>query len=170
MSLVVNLCKEEKSNLILPCSIFEEKNLNLSFWFLTEFRCSDIFAVTEYLWNQFFVRGIKIFFCKMFTSVLLDRILDDFAKFFEILIIYTRKLHFNLGFWNIIACAGWAHAEMISSLTKHTRKQFFCTLSKHRRNFHACSASVQILTVFTLPSKCMLSQREETISSLAEHT
>ncbi len=105
----------------------------------------------------------------MFTSVLLDRILDDFAKFFEILIIDTRKLHFNLGFWNIIACAGWAHAEMISPLAKHRRKQFLCTLSLRWTNFHARSASIQILTVFTLPSNCMLSQWAETILSLAKH-
>ncbi len=89
----------------------------------------------------------------------------------------------------IIACAGWAYTETISSLAEHTQNRFHRTLSLSQTNFSVCSASFQILTVFTRTSNAclailkrfnhLLSIRgnnfiacwayEETISSLVEH-
>jgi hypothetical protein len=117
----------------------------------------------------------------MFTMVLIDGILSGFSKF-PLFIPKNCILMWDFGvpLGKIIACAGWAYTEKISSLAEHMRKRFHRTLSLRRTNFRACSASVQILTVFTWPSKRMLSQRgnnfiaswaskRRTISSLAKH-
>jgi hypothetical protein len=66
-------------------------------------------------------------------------------------------------------------------VAEHTRKLFHRTLSLHQTNFRVCSASVQILIVFTwISNKRMLSQQgndliasrayTETIPSFDEHT
>jgi hypothetical protein len=44
------------------------------------------------------------------------------------------------------------HVEMILLHTEHTRKRFHRTLSLRQTNFHACSASSKMLTVFTCTS------------------
>jgi hypothetical protein len=52
---------------------------------MKEFRCSNIFAVTEQVsirGTKFFWRAIQIiFFLKMLTLVLIDEFLDCFSKF-----------------------------------------------------------------------------------------
>jgi hypothetical protein len=99
--------------------------------------------VTKHTRNQFFVEKFQNFFCKMFTMVLLDGILDDFSKFRLfiaencILIWFFRFLFFLLHllsdqtrkrFHHLLSIRGtnfitvWAYEETISSLAKHTRK------------------------------------------------
>ncbi len=52
----------------------------------------------------------------------------------------------------IIACACWAYVETILLHTEHTRNRFYCTLSIRGANFHACSTSGKMITVFTCTS------------------
>ncbi len=114
-----------KSKPYVTCSIFEKKfdSFLLNFTRISMFQhfCDD-WAYAE---RFFVVRYVKFFFL-MFTLVQLDGFL---WQFFEISIIYSRKL---IALWwgcfgyftKIIACAGSAYAETISSLAEHTRKDF----------------------------------------------
>ncbi len=123
-------------NLICPWLIFAFVFI-LFFRFFPEFRCSNIFAVTKHTRNQFFVEKFLNFFCKMFTMVLLDGILDDFSKFRLciaencILIWFFRFLFF------FIAFAFWSNSETISSLAEHTRNEFHHCLSIRGDHFIA---------------------------------
>jgi hypothetical protein len=86
------------------------KNSILFFRFLQEFRCSNLFAVLAKRRTKFLLRVIGIF---------------SNVRFGPILIIYSRKcvlINFFGSFPKIIACAGWAYAERISSLAKPTWK------------------------------------------------
>ncbi len=70
------------------------KKILLSFLrFSPEFRSSNIYAVTEHTRNQIFLRGIqKNFF---FQNLLYGPIRWVPRRFFQILIFYSRNLHFN---------------------------------------------------------------------------
>jgi hypothetical protein len=121
---------------------FSKKNSLLFLRFSSEFRCSNISAVTEHTLNQiFFERYLKKFFFKIFTLVLLDRFLNGFSKFgFFIGKICILIRDFWVIFENysmrmlsirgndFIAC--WAYAEPISSHAEHTRNEFSRMLSQ----------------------------------------
>ncbi len=77
----------------------------------------------QFCWS----RCIRIFFCQKFPLVLLGRILDDFPIFRLFLVdncilIWLLWVIFDI---KVIACAGWAYAEHISSLAEHTQKRFY---------------------------------------------
>jgi hypothetical protein len=74
------------------------------------------------------------------------------SRFFKIGFFIVEICIIIWDFWvifKIIACACWAYAETILSLTEQMRKRFNRTLSIHRTNFRVCSASGKMLTVFT---------------------
>ncbi len=100
------------------------KNSINFFRFLSEFRCSNIFAVTEHTWNQFFVAR----YLKSFINIHFGSIRRDPWRFFLIPSIYSLKLHFTFGClgyenysmrWLCIRgkyfIGGWAYEETISS-------------------------------------------------------
>ena len=109
--------------------------------FSPEFRCSNISEVTirgtKFLWWAI----QKCFFSKIFTLVLLDRVLDGFSKFGffigEICILirdfwvifenYSMRM-LSIRGNDFIAC--WAYAEPISSHAEHTRNEFPRMLSQ----------------------------------------
>ncbi len=124
------------------------KKISLIFLrFSPEFRCSNIFAVTEHTRNQIFWWAIQKFFfskCSIFGPIWWFP-----RRFLKILIIYSQNLHFNLVFLSIFRKLCWAHAETISSHAEHTWNRFHRTLSIRGTNFRACSASCKMWTVFT---------------------
>ncbi len=127
---------------------------------------------------NFFERYPNIFFCKIFTLVLLDRLLDGFSKFWffigEIcILIRDFWVIFENYSMRMLSIRGndLSHAE-------HTRNRFHHMLSILGTNFHACSASGKMWALLHVQS--MLSIRRmnfiahwaywELISSHAEHT
>ncbi len=77
---------------------FSKKNSLLILRFSPEFRSSNIFAVTEHAPNQIFLeRFPKIFFLQ---NVHLGPFRWVPKRFFKIWILYSRNLHFNVGFLN----------------------------------------------------------------------
>ncbi len=104
-------------------------------------------------------------------------------QFFDIPIIYTRQLQFNLGFWGTFR-------KLYHALAEHARKRFHHLLSIRGNNFitHWVDAkrifvdaqpAFKLFTVFSWALKSMQSQRgndliacwahTETIVLLAEH-
>ncbi len=78
---------------------FSKKISLLFLRFLPEFRSSNIFAETEHTRNQiFFKRYPKFFFSKCSLGSYPIRWVTK--RFFKIWILYSRNLHFNVGFLN----------------------------------------------------------------------
>ncbi len=116
-------------NLICPWSIFEKISI-LFLRFLTEFLCSNIFAVTEHTRNQiFFVSYPKRFFSQNFYFGPISWVPK---RFFKILIIYSQNVQFNRYFWVIFENYSMhiAHAE-------HTWKRYYGTMSIRGNDFIA---------------------------------
>jgi hypothetical protein len=66
----------------MPLVNFRKKFRFFFLRFLSEFRSSNIFAVTEHTRNQIFLEIYpKIFFFRKFTLVLLDGFQNGFTKF-----------------------------------------------------------------------------------------
>ncbi len=99
---------------------FSKKISLLFLQFPPEIRSLNIFAVTEHTRNQIFLeRYPKNFFVQ---NVQLGPIRWVPKRFFKIWILYSRNLHFNVGFLNDFRKLQQAYAE-------HTRKRFYRTLS-----------------------------------------
>ncbi len=114
-----------------------------SFDFLLEFLCSNISAVTEHTRNQIFSASYqKVIFFKFLRFGPIRWVP---RWFYKISINYSPNFHFILVFLSNFRKLKHAHAE-------HKRKQFYSTLSLRWTNFHTCSASGKILTVFTCTS------------------
>ncbi len=123
----------------MPWRSFEKISI-LYLRFLPEFRCSNIFAVTEQTRNQIFLVSYKKnVLTKIFTLVLLD----DFQMVFQNFDYFLSKFACLLGDFRKLqhARACRAYVETILSHTEHTRKRFHHTLSIRGTNFCACSAS-----------------------------
>ncbi len=135
----------------MPLVNFWKKFRSFSFDFRQNFVVRTFSRWLSIRGTKFFLRDIQKFFSKMFTWVLLDGFLNGFPKlgFFIVEICILIR-----DFWVIFENAH-AHAE-------HTRKQFYRTLSIQRTNFRVCSASGNILTVFTCTA--MLSIRGNDLS------
>jgi hypothetical protein len=80
---------------------------------------------------------------------------------FEISIIYSKIFHFIKLFWVLskyFSMRGLSIRGNDFIVAAHTRKRFHHTVSLRRTNSRVCSASIPILTLFTLTSQSMLSQ------------
>ncbi len=101
------------------------KKLMLFLRYLPEFRCSNIFAVTEHMRNQIILVSYQNkFFPKIFTSVLLDEFLGGFSNFLLFIVkICILIWYFWVIFENFSMCmlgipvndsiAHWVYKEMI---------------------------------------------------------
>jgi hypothetical protein len=75
------------------------KNISILFLrFLPEFRCSNIFAVSEHTRNQIFLASYQKFFPQHFHFGPIKWVP---RQFFKILVIYSQTLQFSLVFLSI---------------------------------------------------------------------
>ncbi len=133
-----------KLNPYMPFVNFRKKISLLFLRFSSEFRCSNISAVTEHTRNQiFFERYLKKFFLQSlhFVPITLYGILDGFSKFRffigEICILirdfWVIFKNYSMHMLSIrgndfIAC--WAYAEPISLHAEHSRNKLPHMLSQ----------------------------------------
>jgi hypothetical protein len=137
-----------KSNPYMPLVNFRKKNSLPFLRFSPEFRSSNIYAVTDHTRNQiFFERYPKIFFLQNLHYVPFRSVP---RRFFQILIFYSRNLHFNKGFLRHFRKLLYAHAE-------HTRKRFYLMLSILGTDFFANWAYEEWISAHAQPAvKCEL--------------
>ncbi len=135
--------------------------------------------MTEHMQNQFFCASYMNFFCVWIVHFGPVRWVP--CWFSEIPILYCQAMHFVRLFCffpQFLACTGLNQHWNDFLHTESTPKRFHCWLSQRWTNFRVCSASNQILTIFSWTYYRMLSQRRtnfiavcvnaETISSQTE--
>jgi hypothetical protein len=120
-------------DLICPWPIFEEKKSLIFLRFSPEFRCLNIFGVTEHMRNQiYFWWAIKKLLYKIYNLHFNWDFLSQFQKLYHASAVHTRKQ-----FYSHCACK-----ETISSHTEHTLNEFSHMFSQHS-NFDIFNMDIQ---------------------------
>ncbi len=128
----------------MPLVKFRKKFRLVSFDFRQNFKVRTFTWWPSIRGTEFFLRDIQIFFPNLHYGAIrwVPR------RFFQILIFYSRNLHFNHGFLSHFQQLLYAHAE-------HMRKQFYRMLSIRRTDFIAQWAYEERISVHAQPTvKC----------------